>query len=118
MGGRHGSKGAILSRFVIDDSSLCFINCHLAAGQSHRRQRDRDLVDILEEKASFGELSSSPGAYVPGANGELPFDHELIFLSGDLNYRVRPFLLFPSPSPLLTLLTLLYSRRLTPAATS
>lgn len=29
MGGRHGNKGGILARFVIDDTSLCFINCHL-----------------------------------------------------------------------------------------
>ncbi|BGP45853.1 hypothetical protein JCM10450v2_001688 [Rhodotorula kratochvilovae] len=89
MGGRYGNKGGILSRFVIDDTSLCFINCHLAAGQSHRRQRDRDLVDILEDKAAFSELaSSSPGAYAPGGSGTLPFDHELIILSGDLNYRI------------------------------
>ncbi|GJN88709.1 hypothetical protein Rhopal_001675-T1 [Rhodotorula paludigena] len=89
MGGRYGNKGGILSRFVIDDTSICFINCHLAAGQSHRRQRDRDLVDILEDKASFSELgSSSPGAYAPGGSGTMVFDHELTILSGDLNYRI------------------------------
>ncbi|GAA5986711.1 hypothetical protein JCM11641_007746 [Rhodosporidiobolus odoratus] len=89
LGGRHGNKGAILSRFVFDDSSICFINCHLAAGQSHRRQRDRDLAQILEEKANFSELgSSSPGAYAPGSSGTMVFDHELTILSGDLNYRI------------------------------
>ncbi|GAA6044924.1 hypothetical protein NBRC10513_004754 [Rhodotorula toruloides] len=89
MGGRYGNKGAILSRFVIDDSSVCFINCHLAAGQTHQRQRDRDLVDILEDKSSFSELgSSSPGAYAPGSMGTMVFDHELAILSGDLNYRI------------------------------
>ncbi|GEM09551.1 inositolor phosphatidylinositol phosphatase [Rhodotorula toruloides] len=89
MGGRYGNKGAILSRFVIDDSSVCFINCHLAAGQTHKRQRDRDLVDILEDKSSFSELgSSSPGAYAPGSTGTMVFDHELAILSGDLNYRI------------------------------
>ncbi|KAJ8295387.1 T-complex protein 1 subunit alpha [Rhodotorula toruloides] len=89
MGGRYGNKGAILSRFVIDDSSVCFINCHLAAGQTHSRQRDRDVVDILEDKSSFSELgSSSPGAYAPGSTGTMVFDHELAILSGDLNYRI------------------------------
>ncbi|GAA5987644.1 hypothetical protein JCM5350_001906 [Sporobolomyces pararoseus] len=89
MGGRYGNKGAILSRFVIDDTSLCFINVHLAAGHSHSRQRNRDLVDILEDKASFSELgSSSFGAYSPGASGTNVFDHELTILSGDLNYRI------------------------------
>ncbi|GAA5932802.1 uncharacterized protein JCM15063_002209 [Sporobolomyces koalae] len=89
MGGRYGNKGAILSRFVIDDTSLCFINVHLAAGHSHSRQRNRDLVDILEDKAAFSELgSSSFGAYSPGASGTNVFDHELTILSGDLNYRI------------------------------
>lgn len=32
MGGRHGNKGAICARFVLDDSSICFMNCHLAVG--------------------------------------------------------------------------------------
>ncbi|SCZ96871.1 BZ3500_MvSof-1268-A1-R1_Chr4-1g06804 [Microbotryum saponariae] len=89
MGGRYGNKGAILSRFVIDDTSICFINCHLAAGQTHRRQRDRDLVDILEEKSAFSELDArSFGAYALGSGGTTVFDHELVFLSGDLNYRI------------------------------
>ncbi|KAK4058851.1 hypothetical protein OIO90_000297 [Microbotryomycetes sp. JL221] len=89
MGGRYGNKGAIISRFVIDDTSLCFINCHLAAGQTHRRQRDQDLVDILEDRSSFVGLgSSSPGAYALGSDGSAVFDHELCILSGDLNYRI------------------------------
>ncbi|KAL8280565.1 hypothetical protein RQP46_006888 [Phenoliferia psychrophenolica] len=89
MSGRYGNKGGILSRFVIDDTSLCFINCHLAAGQSHRRQRDHDLVQILEDKSAFSELaSSSPGAYQSGGGGTSVFDHELVVLSGDLNYRI------------------------------
>jgi hypothetical protein len=89
MGGRYGNKGAILARFVIADTSILFINVHLAAGQAHRRQRDHDLVDILEDKSGFSELgSSSPGAYAAGGAGTTVFDHELCFLSGDLNYRI------------------------------
>ncbi|KAM0747344.1 DNase I-like protein [Meredithblackwellia eburnea MCA 4105] len=89
MGGRYGNKGSIISRFVIDDTSICFLNCHLAAGQSHRRQRDSDLAQILEDKSAFSELaSSSPGAYTSGGLGTSVFDHELCILSGDLNYRI------------------------------
>lgn len=74
---------------MIDDTSLCFINCHLAAGQQHKRQRDHDLVQILEDKSAFSELaSSSPGAYAAGGGGTSVFDHELVILSGDLNYRI------------------------------
>ncbi|KAK4053795.1 hypothetical protein OIV83_001451 [Microbotryomycetes sp. JL201] len=89
MGGRYGNKGAILTRFVVDDTSICFVNCHLAAGQSHRRERDQDLVDILEDRSSFVGLgSTSPGAYALGSDGSAVFDHELCILSGDLNYRI------------------------------
>lgn len=31
MGGRTGNKGAVACRFVIDDTSLCFVNCHLVS---------------------------------------------------------------------------------------
>lgn len=78
--------------FVIDDSSLCFVNCHLAAGQSHRRQRDRDVADILESKASFSQLaSSSPGAYAPGGAGTMVFDHELTIFRYEKSSLVREF---------------------------
>lgn len=62
---------------------------HLAAGQAHRRQRDSDLVNILEDKSAFSDLSTSSfGAYLSGGIGHHVFDHEICFLSGDLNYRI------------------------------
>ncbi|KAF7539819.1 hypothetical protein G7054_g1854 [Neopestalotiopsis clavispora] len=48
MGGLHGNKGAIVVRFVLDDTSMCFINCHLAAGQSQANSRHNDIAAILE----------------------------------------------------------------------
>jgi hypothetical protein len=39
-----------VTRFVIGDSSICFINCHLAAGQHHVRSRNADVIAMLEEK--------------------------------------------------------------------
>ncbi|OAV93133.1 hypothetical protein PTTG_02032, partial [Puccinia triticina 1-1 BBBD Race 1] len=107
MKGRYGNKGAILARLVIDDSSICFINCHLAAGQKHVRQRNSDLIDILEEKSFFpdapdrpassqpapcsstaGELGGCSEVYVGGGTGAAIADHEICFLQGDLNYRI------------------------------
>lgn len=32
VGGNFGNKGAVLIRLNIDNSSLCFINCHLESG--------------------------------------------------------------------------------------
>ncbi|KAI0755991.1 DNase I-like protein [Irpex lacteus] len=86
MGGRYGNKGGIIARMVIDDSSICFINCHLAAGQHHVRQRNADVAAFLEEEIfpESGEL----GPYVNGGDGTLVLDHEIVFLSGDMNYRI------------------------------
>ena len=103
MGGLYGNKGAICARFVLDDTSICFINCHLAvksfsfsrshlrveissiflvqAGQRAKRERNKDLMDILENKSAFLQSSSAvPGIYI-GGNGQAVFDHEICFLS-------------------------------------
>ncbi|THG97556.1 hypothetical protein EW026_g4466 [Hermanssonia centrifuga] len=90
MGGRYGNKGGIVARFVIDDSSICFINCHLAAGQSHVRQRNADVAAMLEDKELFPESGSiqEPLAYVNGGDGSMVLDHEIVFLNGDMNYRI------------------------------
>ncbi|PWN26070.1 DNase I-like protein [Jaminaea rosea] len=97
LGGRWGNKGAILSRVTIDDTSCCFINAHLAAGQKHVKQRNADVAQIMEAEAlpaSISDGSDGGGAadadvvYVSGGDGQLVLDHELVFLGGDLNYRI------------------------------
>jgi len=89
IGGMYGNKGAIVARLVIDDSSLCFINCHLAAGQQHVRSRNADVAAILDEKELFPSSKSSDStAYVGGGDGSMVMDHEIVFLNGDLNYRI------------------------------
>ncbi|KAF5363758.1 hypothetical protein D9756_001104 [Leucocoprinus leucothites] len=87
MGGRYGNKGAIVARFVIGDSSVCIINCHLAAGQNAIRRRNADAAGILEEKTVFPAGDHSL-AYVGGGDGTMVLDHELVFFHGDLNYRI------------------------------
>ncbi|KAI1391355.1 DNase I-like protein [Hypoxylon trugodes] len=90
MGGLHGNKGAILVRFMVDDSSLCFINCHLAAGQSSASQRHNDIAAIME--SSLLPVERDPGvridSYTGGGDGTMVLDHELCLLNGDLNYRI------------------------------
>ncbi|CAO1622910.1 unnamed protein product [Jaminaea pallidilutea] len=97
LGGRWGNKGAIVSRLVVDDTSICFVNAHLAAGQKHVRQRNADLSQILEaeitrptalEPSDAGADEQSSSAFLGGGNGELILDHEIVFLGGDLNYRI------------------------------
>lgn len=67
---------------MIDDSSICFINCHLAAGQNHTRTRNADVAAMLEEKAVFPESGTimEPLAYTGGGDGSMVLDHELVFV--------------------------------------
>ncbi|KAI1982433.1 hypothetical protein LOZ53_000141 [Ophidiomyces ophidiicola] len=90
MGGLHGNKGALVLRFIIDDSSLCFINCHLAAGQTQTASRNNDIAAIMENDSLPAEPSSSTRIdhYVGGGDGSMILDHEICILNGDLNYRI------------------------------
>lgn len=92
------SRGAIVASLRIDDTSVAWVNCHLAAGQRHIRQRNTDLTNIFEsvlftERAAHSAKldAGNPDAvysdnYAGGGDGAkiLP-DHEIVFLSGDLN---------------------------------
>ncbi|KAI0135276.1 DNase I-like protein [Daldinia grandis] len=90
MGGLHGNKGAIIVRFMVDDTSLCFINCHLAAGQSSANQRHNDIAAIMETALLPVERDPSVriDSYIGGGDGTMVLDHELCLLNGDLNYRI------------------------------
>lgn len=90
MGGRLGNKGALVVRFLVDDSSLCFLNCHLAAGQSHTRQRNENVASIMEASPLPNQVDSQVRAasFVGGGDGSMVLDHEICILNGDLNYRI------------------------------
>jgi len=36
-------------RLLVDDSSLCFVNCHLAAHQANISARNNDAATIIKE---------------------------------------------------------------------
>ncbi|PGH00708.1 hypothetical protein AJ79_08128 [Helicocarpus griseus UAMH5409] len=90
MGGLHGNKGALVLRFLLDDSSICFVNCHLAAGQTHTAHRNNDIAAILESSSLPVETSyaSRIDLFVGGGDGTMILDHEICILNGDLNYRI------------------------------
>ncbi|KAL2037709.1 hypothetical protein N7G274_009434 [Stereocaulon virgatum] len=90
MGGLHGNKGALILRFIFDDSSLCLINCHLAAGQTQTVNRNNDLTAILESALlpPDGGSSARGDIYVGGGDGSMVLDNEICILNGDLNYRI------------------------------
>ncbi|KAI9290246.1 Endonuclease/exonuclease/phosphatase [Umbelopsis sp. AD052] len=83
----HGNKGGIAIRFLFDHTSMCFVNCHLAAGQTHVRQRNSDAEGILQ-LANLEPLPQYYDVFVNGGDGAFVLDHELCFMSGDFNYRI------------------------------
>ena len=83
IGGIYGNKGAIVARMVINDTSICFLNVHLAAGQSAKLSRNTDLGAILEEKAILP--ASGALSFIHGGDGTTILDHEMVILNGDLN---------------------------------
>ena len=90
LGGLHGNKGALIMRFVLDDSSMCFINCHLAAGQTQTLNRNNDATAILESAVLPREtdLDARTDLFIGGGDGSMIMDHEICILNGDLNYRI------------------------------
>lgn len=90
MGGLHGNKGAVCIRFQVDDSSLCFVNCHLAAGQTQSNSRHTDVAAILDTVMFPEERDSAAciDSFTCGGDGSMILDHELCILNGDLNYRI------------------------------
>lgn len=83
-------QGALILRFVIDDSSVCLVNCHLAAGQTQTVHRNNDLTAILESTVLPADQSpkANRDTYVGGGDGSMILDNEICILNGDLNYRI------------------------------
>ena len=44
--GKLGNKGAVLIKISVDDTSLCFINCHLQAGSKNNKERAENINTI------------------------------------------------------------------------
>ncbi|GAA5868253.1 hypothetical protein JCM1840_005613 [Sporobolomyces johnsonii] len=85
----YGNKGSVMLRLVIEDSSFCFINSHLSSGKSHPAERERDLIEIFDSGPKFPRSSSCTRlAYVGGGDGTQISDCEIVFFSGDLNFRI------------------------------
>lgn len=80
-------QGGIVARFIIEDSSMCFINCHLGAGQNKVRTRNADIAGILEEKTMF-PMSPESLPFVGGGDGSAVTDHEMVFVSFKLNLNI------------------------------
>ena len=85
MKGYHGNKGAIAFRLIIFDTSIAFIVAHLAAGQKHVIERNKDVKEIL--RLEFQQVTSD-SVYMD-EHSVSPWDCDAVFFFGDLNYRIE-----------------------------
>nr|CAH8865314.1 unnamed protein product [Trichobilharzia regenti] len=81
-----GNKGGVGIRLTVFNSSLCFVNCHLAAGELNLDRRNQDFREITR-KMIF-EFPMNPKSIIYPPERSYISDHDIVFVFGDLNYRI------------------------------
>ncbi|KAJ1798704.1 Inositol-1,4,5-trisphosphate 5-phosphatase 1, partial [Coemansia sp. RSA 2598] len=74
LAGMAGNKGCVAAHMMLDDTSICIVAAHLAAGQGNVAERNSDFHTI-RTGTRFRR-----GMHID--------DHDYAFWLGDLNYRV------------------------------
>ena len=49
LGGAAGNKGAIAIRFLLHNTTMCFVCSHFAAGQNNVKERNSDFHEIAQK---------------------------------------------------------------------
>jgi len=78
--GVGGNKAAVVCRFLIHDTSLCFVNSHFAARKSNVKGRNENFKSIMR-RVSFWDASTNAQINIAS--------HDSVFWFGDLNYRLN-----------------------------
>lgn len=78
-----GNKGSVSVRFLLRETSFCFVCSHLASGgrEGDERNRNSDAIEILLRTT-----------FPHGPSRNLPrkiLDHDRVIWLGDLNYRIH-----------------------------
>ncbi|OQR74707.1 type II inositol 1 [Tropilaelaps mercedesae] len=76
--GMLGNKGGVAIRLELHSTSMCFVNCHLAAHAEERDRRNQDFNDI-RNKTAFNNFRPSKAIH----------EHDQIYWIGDMNYRLQ-----------------------------
>ena len=78
--GKVGNKGATLIRFLFQDTSFCFLNCHLASGTLP--------MDMKKRSQQVGEIFSNAFVKERGTSTITALNHQVKVILGDLNFRI------------------------------
>jgi len=78
FGGYFGNKGGVAVRLNFHNTSICFVNSHLAAHLAEVERRNQDFQDIMSRLvfANFNPVKNIK-------------DHDMVYWVGDLNYRLN-----------------------------
>eukprot|EP00392_Amoebophrya_sp_AT5.2_P016933 g17243.t1 len=75
MGGMAGNKGAVLIKFQLLETTVCFANVHLESGVANASTRYGQLADIL----SVGNIWNAE---------RNRFNYDIVVAAGDFNFRL------------------------------
>ncbi|KAF1768783.1 hypothetical protein GCK72_000596 [Caenorhabditis remanei] len=85
-----GNKGGTAISMKMNDTWVCFVNAHFAAGNNELERRNQDFRDIYNDVVFY------PRSQQEGLRDrplEVPvmclYDHDVVFWFGDLNYRLN-----------------------------
>lgn len=85
-----GNKGGTAISMKMNDTWVCFVNAHFAAGNNELERRNQDFRDI------YNDVIFYPRSHQEGLRDrpfEVPvmclYDHDVVFWFGDLNYRLN-----------------------------
>ncbi|CAE7817391.1 Ocrl [Symbiodinium sp. CCMP2456] len=85
-----GNKGAVAFGLVMGSTSFCFVNSHLAAGEStsSSQERSQDFDYIIQTLRLTGISANCTVAPVDVRDSRNIFEHDLVVWAGDLNMRL------------------------------
>ena len=80
MGGKLANKGGVAIGMKLFDSTICFVNSHLAAHQEFMERRNKDWEEISKMVVKY--VKGEKETFIPLLN------HDIVIWMGDLNYRI------------------------------